>query len=95
MVGHVAGSHRTGVRFSLGPLKKIKKIISDLHPKLRDGFVSGMGWAFGVTIGFVLISTLLVILLHILGGLPVVGKWIADIVTETQIQLSRRSILMR
>ena len=66
-----------------------------MHPKLKDGFISGMGWAFGVTIGFVLISTVLVLLLHLLGGVPVVGKWIADIVTETQIQLSRRTILVR
>ncbi len=73
----------------------MKSIISKIRPKLKDGFISGMGWSFGVTIGFVLISTLLVGLLHLLGGIPVVGGWIADIIAETQIQLSRRSLLMR
>ena len=60
----------------------------------RDGLVSGIGWAFGVTIGFVLISTLLVLLLQKLGGLPLVGDWIASIVEATQDQLIKRTPLL-
>lgn len=58
---------------------------------LKEGFFAGIGWAFGVTIGFVLISTLIVLVLRRLGGLPIIGSWIADIVEETQNQLLRRT----
>lgn len=62
------------------------------YPKIfKKGFVQGIGWAFGVTIGFVLISTVLVIILRNLGGLPLVGRFIASIVEETQQQLLKRT----
>jgi len=57
----------------------------------KKGFISGIGWAFGVTLGFVLVSTILVLVLNALGGLPLIGKWIADIVEATQSQLVKRS----
>jgi len=60
---------------------------------LKEGFMAGLGWAFGVTIGFVLISTIIVAILNVLGGLPIVGHFIANIVEETQIQLQNRTIL--
>jgi len=59
----------------------------------KEGLISGLGWAFGVTIGFVIISTILVVILRNLGGLPVVGNWIASIVEATQKQLTRRAPL--
>jgi len=59
----------------------------------KEGFISGLGWAFGVTIGFVIISTILVIILRNLGGLPIVGNWIASIIEATQKQLTRRAPL--
>ena len=62
---------------------------------LREGFVRGIGWAFGVTIGFVIISTLLVFALRGLGGLPRIGGMIASVVEATQEQLSRRTPLIR
>jgi hypothetical protein len=55
------------------------------------GFVQGMGWAFGVTVGFVLVSTVLILILRNLGGLPVVGDWIASIVEATLSQLAKRT----
>jgi len=61
--------------------------------RLKDGFIRGIGWAFGVTIGFVIVSTLLVLLLNIIGGMPLVGKWIANVVEATQEQLMKRSPL--
>ena len=60
----------------------------------KDGIVSGIGWAFGVTIGFVIISTALVLFLEKLGGLPVIGSWIASIVDATQTQLTKRTPLL-
>ena len=59
----------------------------------KEGFIRGIGWAFGVTVGFVIISTILVVILRNLGGLPVVGSWIASIVEATQKQLTRRAPL--
>ncbi len=60
----------------------------------KDGFFQGFGWSFGATIGFVIVSTILVIVLQSLGGLPLIGKWIAGIVQETQAQLSRRNPIL-
>ena len=58
---------------------------------LKDGFIRGVGWAFGVTLGFVLVSTLLVFTLKAMGGLPVIGNFIASIVASTQEQLLKRT----
>ncbi|KKR30679.1 hypothetical protein A2715_01520 [Candidatus Woesebacteria bacterium RIFCSPHIGHO2_01_FULL_39_32] len=75
----------------------MQKIIEESHKKvsaselLKRGFYSGVGWAFGVTIGFVIVSSIIVVILQNLGGLPLVGSWIADIVEETQAQLIRRT----
>lgn len=59
----------------------------------KDGFVHGLGWSFGVTIGFVLVSTLLVLFLQTLGGLPFLGDRLAEIVHATQDSLTKRSLL--
>lgn len=61
----------------------------------NQGIVSGIGWAIGVTVGFVLISTFLVFILGKLGGLPLIGDWIADLVEATQVQLKSRTPVFR
>ncbi len=76
---------------SLETLKKIKIAYIPYNELLKEGFIAGIGWAFGVTIGFVLVSTILVLVFRTLGGLPLIGSWIADIVQETQIQLLKRT----
>ena len=58
----------------------------------KEGVVAGVGWAAGVTIGFVLLSTVLVVFFNFLGGLPVIGSWIAKIVEATQEQLTQHTI---
>jgi hypothetical protein len=57
----------------------------------KKGLIGGIGWAFGVTIGFVIISTILVLILRSLGGLPVIGDWLASIVEATMEQLTKRT----
>jgi hypothetical protein len=57
----------------------------------KKGLIGGIGWAFGVTIGFVIISTILVLILRSLGGLPVIGNWFASIVEATMEQLTKRT----
>jgi hypothetical protein len=61
----------------------------------KDGFFGGLGWSFGVTIGFVIISALLVIALQAFGGLPVIGSWIADVVESTNQELMFRTPLRK
>ena len=58
---------------------------------LRRGFYSGVGWAFGATVGFVIVSTILVFTLQLAGGLPVVGNFFASLVQATIEQLSKRT----
>jgi hypothetical protein len=58
---------------------------------LKRGFFSGIGWAFGATVGFVIISTILIYLLGKAGGLPLVGNFLASIVQSTLEQLATRT----
>src|SRR3989344_6623030 len=76
---------------SLNTLKKLKIAYIPYNELLKEGFFAGLGWAAGVTIGFVLISSLAVFILRSLGGLPLIGSWLASIVEETQQQLIRRT----
>jgi hypothetical protein len=58
---------------------------------LKKGVIRGIGWAFGATIGFAIVSTILIIILRQAGGLPLVGSFIATIVDSTLEQLVQRS----
>ncbi len=78
----------------LETLKNLKIAYIPYNELLKEGFFAGLGWAMGVTLGFVLLSTLLVLFLKLLGGLPLIGGWIADIVHATQEQLLRRTPLI-
>jgi hypothetical protein len=61
----------------------------------KQGIVAGLGWSIGVTIGFIILSSLTVIIVNKLGGLPLIGEWIASVVEETQIQLQGKSPTFR
>jgi len=58
------------------------------------GLIAGIGWAFGVTIGFAIISALLVTVFSSLGGLPLIGDWVASVVESTQESLLKRTPLL-
>ena len=79
---------------SLDTLKKIKIAYIPYNELLKEGFIAGIGWAFGVTVGFVIIFSILVIVLNFLGGLPLIGTLIASIVEQTQVQLLNRTPLI-
>lgn len=68
----------------------MKKNQNEKFDIFKKGFVGGMGWALGVTVGLVVISSLLVVLLNYLGGVPIIGKWIAGIVEATQAAMGKR-----
>ena len=74
------------------PVKKKKS--NSTKDLLKDGFIRGIGWAFGVTLGFVIVSTILLAFLNILGGLPLIGSWLASIVEVTQEQLLKRTLVI-
>ncbi len=76
---------RSGVRIPSGPPMSKKSQL------FKKGFIRGIGWAFGVTVGFVIISTILVFVLKSLGGLPLIGDWIASVVETTLAQLAKRT----
>ncbi|MCS7092330.1 MAG: DUF5665 domain-containing protein [Patescibacteria group bacterium] len=66
----------------------IKKPIFKL---IKEGFFAGIGWAIGVTVGFAIVSTIIVYSLQLAGGIPFVGKFFARIVESTIINLEHRS----
>jgi hypothetical protein len=55
------------------------------------GFLSGLGWMVGATLGF----TILVAVLNWLDGLPIIGNFIAAIVEMTNRALETRQNLPR
>ena len=77
--------------FSLEHLRNLRIAYIPYNELLKEGFFAGLGWAFGVTIGFVLISTIVVAILKSLGGIPLIGAWLATIVEATLQQLTTRT----
>jgi len=71
--------------------KKTKTTHIPKRELFKQGFFAGIGWAFGVTIGFVIVSTLLVAVFQRLGGIPIIGSFLASLVEETQKQLLKRT----
>lgn len=55
----------------------------------KQGVVTGLGTAVGATLGFAIISTIVVAILNAAGGLPLVGNWIAGIVEATNAALGK------
>ncbi len=60
----------------------------------KRGVVAGIGWAIGVTLGFALVSALLVLIAKALGEVPSIGDFFASIVESTQESLLNRNPLI-
>ncbi len=71
-------------------MKKIVKITKNSGTKkiFLTSIVGGIGWAFGASIGFALLITLITYILNLLGGLPFVGKFFGQIIESTSIYLN-------
>lgn len=54
-------------------------------------FIAGTGWVFGMTVGFTLLFSLLSFILGKLGGLPLVGEFVASLIEVTKNALTYRS----
>jgi len=63
----------------------------DLKQIAKEGIVRGIFWAIGVTIGFAVVSIVLLFIVSPFMRLPVIGQFIADIVYETELNLQNRS----
>lgn len=49
-----------------------------------QGLVAGVGWGLGVTVGAVILLGVLSWILSLLGGLPLIGSFLADIISATR-----------
>jgi len=49
-----------------------------------NGFIGGIGWAFGASFGFAILLAIISYIFNLLGGLPLVGNWIGEIIKHTQ-----------
>lgn len=56
----------------------------------KEGIVKGIFWSIGVSIGFALVTTLLVFVLSQAETLPVIGSAIASVVRATLESLGSR-----
>lgn len=59
--------------------------------EFKLSFIKGIGWAFGITVGFVLVSSVFLTLLNKTGGLPIIGGRIADVVQSANQALEKTS----
>jgi len=59
----------------------VKKI--DLRRVFVKNFVAGIAWGIGASIGLSLIFTVTTAILRWLGGLPIIGNFLADVIEAT------------
>jgi len=58
-------------------------------------FLGGIAWAAGASAGFAILAMVMGFVLNKLGGLPVIGSFLASLVEVTQTALRSRGILIR
>ena len=58
-------------------------------------FIAGLGWMTGVTVGFTVLVAVLRFLFNWIGGLPLIGELLAEIITWTNKALEAREIFTR
>ncbi len=59
------------------------------------GFLSGLGWMIGATIGFALLLTFLTLVLNWIDGLPIIGQFLANIIEATNTALEAKKLIPR
>lgn len=72
----------------MNPRQVLEKI--SLKRTFIQGLVAGVGWGLGATVGAVIILWVLSWIFSFIGGLPVIGSFLADIITATQEALMSR-----
>ena len=49
---------------------------------MRNNFVGGIAWGFGVVLGGTVIVAILLFLLNILNGVPIIGEFISNVINS-------------
>ena len=85
-------SKRSSVRIGPSPLMKINPNLKNKTIFLKN-FIGGLGWMLGATVGFALLVAVLSVILNWLGGLPIIGGWIANLIETTNQALETKKSL--
>ena len=62
---------------------------------ILKGFLAGLGWMIGATIGFALLLAFITLILNWAGGLPVFGEILANIIEATNRALEAKNLIPR
>ena len=57
----------------------INKVFQDSKHLFLSNFLGGIAWGLGTVIGATIVAGLLALIIHLLGGIPFIGKWMAEI----------------
>lgn len=62
----------------------MKKESKPWYKKFFSGFIQGVGWASGASLGFTLLLALFSLFFKLLGGIPFLGDLIGQVVQQVQ-----------
>lgn len=62
------------------------------YKNLFSGFIGGIGWAAGASIGFAILVALLSFIFKLLGGIPFLGTFVGQIAQQAQEYLQTTTI---
>ncbi len=60
------------------------------HKVFVNNFIGGLGWILGLTVGISLLGFVLTLFMNILGGVPIIGAGIANIIKATLDAMGRK-----
>jgi hypothetical protein len=60
------------------------------HKVFINNFIGGLGWVLGITVGISLLAFILTIIMNALGGVPLIGSGIANIIKATLDAMGRK-----
>jgi len=73
-----------------------KQIIKKTNQsRFLRGFIGGLGWSIGATLGFAIFVAVISMAFNLLGGLPYIGNILADIVIFTNEALRSKVTVIR
>lgn len=61
----------------------MKVITENFKKTFLHSFIGGVGWGLGLTVGITIVGYLLSLLVNIFGGIPLIGSFLATIVSAT------------
>lgn len=60
-------------------IEQARKELEKGPSHFTQGFLSGLGWAFGATVGFAVAAGVITFILAQLGTLPLIGQFFSDL----------------